>query len=322
MAANATRIFRVTKHGAPPVVPEARPFLKWAGGKQQLLAQLDSLFPTEIRDYFEPFVGSAAVFFHLRRQGRLRGDVHLADNNADLVNAYAMVRDRVEEVIELLAAHERLHSREHYYRVRHLDRAGGALSPVEAAARLIYLNRTCYNGLYRVNSRGHFNVPIGSYRNPRILFAESLRAASTALSGTELAVQGFEEIVGLAGRGDFVYFDPPYDPVSRTASFTSYTAGSFGDDDQRRLAEVFARLTERGCRCLLSNSHTPLILALYKDYRIEIVKAKRAINSKGSARGQVDEVVVLNFDPAPARERAQFTPAVDPSDVSDPLAAM
>lgn len=302
---------------APAIVHEAGPFLKWAGGKQQLLAQLEPLFPSALRNYYEPFVGSAAVFFQLRRSGRLGNGVHLSDNNPDLVNAYAKVRDHVEEIIPLLEAHERLHCREHYYRVRHQDRTEGALSPIEAAARLIYLNRTCYNGLYRVNSRGQFNVPMGSYHNPRILFAEELRAASAALQGVELAVREFEEVVRVAGPGDFVYFDPPYDPVSRTASFTAYTAGSFGDDDQQRLANVFARLTEKGCRCMLSNSHTPFTLALYQDFRVETVRAKRAINSKGGGRGEVDEVVVLNYDPAPARKRGQLAPAADVSDVSD-----
>jgi site-specific DNA-adenine methylase len=249
----------VIEQDAPAIAHEAGPFLKWAGGKQQLLTQLEPLFPSAIRNYYEPFMGSAVVFFQLRRSARLGNSVHLADNNADLVNSYVVVRDHVEEVIASLAAHERLHSREHYYRVRHQDRDHSGLSPVEAAARLIYLNRTCYNGLYRVNSRGHFNVPLGSYHNPRILFAE-----------------------------------------------------------------VFARLTQRGCRCMLSNSCTPFILALYQDFRIETVKAKRAINSKGIGRGEVDEVVVLSYDPAPAWERGQLAPAAgisDVSDVSDRLAA-
>ena len=225
---------------APTIVSEPGPFLKWAGGKQQLLAQLEPLFPAAIRDYYEPFVGSAAVFFHLRRHGRLRGDVHLSDNNADLVNAYVMVRDRVEEVVELLAVHERLHSREHYYRVRHQDRAEEPLSPVEAASRLIYLNRTCYNGLYRVNRRGEFNVPMGSYLNPKILFAEGLRAASAALQDVELWGQGFEEIVGMAGPRRFRLLRSALRPGEQDRQFHRLHGGKF----RRR------RSAPAGRRCL------------------------------------------------------------------------
>ena len=280
---------------AEPFVRAAKPFLKWAGGKQQLLDQLTPLFPSRMRNYFEPFLGGAAVFFHLRGQERLAHGIHLSDNNGELINTYRMVRDNVDAVIELLAVHEQRHGRDYYYHVREQDRTGTVVSPVERAARMIYLNRTCFNGLYRVNSRGHFNVPMGSYRNPKILFRTTLRMASAALQGSDLADHSFTDIVELAERGDFVYFDPPYDPVSKTASFTSYTAGSFGDEDQRQLAEVFAGLSAKGCHCMLSNSYTALILDLYRDFRIEVVKANRAINSNGNARGQINEVVVLNY---------------------------
>ena len=276
-------------------VQNAKPFLKWAGGKQQLLDQFEPFFPNEIHRYFEPFLGGGAVYFRLWNTGRLAGTACLADTNAEVINAYRAVRDNVDELIGLLTCHERQHSREYYYRIRALDRSHTAQTQVEQAARTIYLNRTCYNGLYRVNRSGHFNVPMGSYREPKIVHEETLRAASRALQNAHLAVRNFEAILDHAQPGDFIYFDPPYDPVSKTASFTSYTSGSFGDEDQRRLAQVFAALSARGCYCMLSNSYTPFILNLYQDFKVETVQAIRAINSNGSARGQIAEVVVLNI---------------------------
>lgn len=276
-------------------VHKARPFLKWAGGKQQLLAQYEPYFPAGFARYLEPFVGGGAVFFHLWNTGRLSGQVFLCDSNAELINAYVVVRDRVDEILGLLAIHKERHSREHYYETRNLDRDGGDLSDVERAARTIYLNRTCYNGLYRVNSLGQFNAPLGSYENPGIVYEDALRAASAALKNVGLAVGGFERSLDLAEKGDFVYLDPPYDPISRTASFTAYTANSFRDEDQRRLAGVFSRLSERGCLCMLSNSYTPFIMELYGGFRVEVVRASRAINSDANGRGSVKEVVVLNY---------------------------
>ena len=275
--------------------PRARPFLKWAGGKQQLLGQFEALYPPAFDRYLEPFVGGAAVFFQLAGAGRLPGGALLLDHSEELINTYRVVRDRPSELMDRLAAHQARHSREHYYEVRGLDRQGARLSDVERAARTIYLNRTCYNGLYRVNSRGHFNVPMGSYRNPTILDQDALLAASGSLQGVTLEVRGFRSVADLARKGDFLYFDPPYHPLSRTASFTGYTAGSFREEDQRDLAGVFARLSEKGCLCMLSNSHTPLILELYRGFRIEVVEASRAINSNGGRRGSVKEVVVLNY---------------------------
>ncbi len=273
----------------------ARPFLKWAGGKQQLLAQFEPLFPGQMNRYFEPFVGSGAVFFYLWSTKRVGAGVQLSDNNPELINVYQVVRDGVDELIAHLYEHQARHSREHYYAVRGQDRNGATLSQVERAARFIYLNRTCYNGLYRVNSRGHFNTPMGSYKNPRVVFADELKAASAALASVNLAVQPFDRMVEIAARGDFVYFDPPYDPLSKTASFTSYTADHFADREQERLAAVFRQLSERGCRCMLSNSYTPFILELYRDFRIDLVQANRAVNSVASRRGPINEVVVRNY---------------------------
>lgn len=282
-------------------VAKAKPFLKWAGGKSQLLEQMDPFFPKalnggKIRRYIEPFVGGGAVFFHLWTTDRLPEQTYLFDNNKELINTYKVVRDNVEALIELLSFHEQHHSREYYYKIRDLDRKPGLLlSDIEIAARTIYLNRTCYNGLYRVNSNGQFNVPMGSYKNPKILHKEVLMAANAALQGVMIEVWDFQTVLDIARPKDFIYFDPPYDPVSKTASFTSYTSDNFREDDQRRLAEVYRELTRRDCYCMLSNSHTPFILDLYRGYRIEVVQAARAINSDPNSRGAIDEVLVLNY---------------------------
>lgn len=274
---------------------EAKPFLKWAGGKQQLLTQFEAYLPDSIERYFEPFVGGGAVFFSLWSRGKIPNEAFLFDTNEELINTYLAIRDNVDELIRLLAIHKRRHSRDYYYKIRALDRQDVDLSDIERAARTIYLNRTCYNGLYRVNRKGQFNVPIGSYKNPKVLYDKTLRAANIALQRVNIRVGDFEEVLEYAQTGDFFYFDPPYDPVSKTASFTSYTAGDFGDDDQRRLADVFQQLSERGCLCMLSNSYTPFVLELYQDFRIETVQAIRAINSDANGRGNIKEVVVLNY---------------------------
>jgi DNA adenine methylase len=279
---------------------QAGPFLKWAGGKGQLLAQYEPFFPQEpVRRYFEPFVGSGAVFFHLQARG-LFERAYLSEVNAELIACYLAVRDAVDDLIAALQGHERDHAEHgaaHYYAVRAWDRAPAWTSapPVHRAARMIYLNKTCYNGLWRVNSQGHFNVPMGRYRRPDILNEGRLRAASLALQGAEIAVAGFERILERAGAGDFVYCDPPYVPLSATANFTSYSAASFGEDEQRRLAEVFAALDRQGCRVMLSNSDTPLVRQLYRAFRIEMVTARRNINSMRHKRGAISEVVVLNY---------------------------
>lgn len=278
-----------------------RPFLKWAGGKSQLLDQFAALYPRSFENYHEPFVGSAAVYLHLwslKTSGQLADSMRrarLTDSNVELINCYRVVRDEVEALIELLAEHKRKHSREHYYQVR--GQRPQALSPVQAAARFIYLNKTCYNGLYRVNRQGQFNVPMGSYKNPAILDAEDLRRASCALRDAEIAVADFREVVHHAKSGDLIYFDPPYHPLTKTASFTSYTEVPFGEEQQRELAQVFCQLDRQGCRVMLSNSWTPFILDLYRGFNLIEVRAARAINSKASGRGKISEVVVLNYEP-------------------------
>jgi DNA adenine methylase len=288
---SATSLSAATKS----ISTSAKPFLKWVGGKQQLLVQFEAFLPVGISRYLEPFVGGGAVFFHYWNTGRLPKNVFLLDNNEELINAYRVVRDQVDALIEQLTIHKRKHNQSYYYRIRDLDRRPANLTEVERAARTIYLNRTCYNGLYRVNSKGQFNVPIGSYKEPQIVYEEILNAASTALQGTTIKCGDFRKVVEFARAGDFFYFDPPYDPVSKTASFTGYTSASFNDEDQRDLARVFAQLTEMKCRCMLSNSYTPFILDLYRNFRIEVVQAKRAVNSNGNGRGHISEVVVLNY---------------------------
>jgi DNA adenine methylase len=275
----------------------AQPFLKWAGGKSQLLDQYAPFFPREpMRGYYEPFVGSGAVFFRLHPRD-LFERYHLADVNAELINCYAVVRDDVDALIDLLAEHRDRHSKEYYYTVRARDRdpGWGDASPVERAARMIYLNKTCYNGLWRVNSKGQFNVPVGRYTNPAILDADRLRAASQALAGVTTEVAPFQAVLDRAGPGDFVYFDPPYVPLSETANFTSYAADSFNDSDQQQLADVFGKLARRGCRVMLSNSDVPRVRELYAGFRIETVTARRAINSKSGKRGPITEVLVMNY---------------------------
>jgi DNA adenine methylase len=278
-------------------LPKSQPFLKWAGGKGQLLDQYEPYLPqTPMRGYYEPFVGSGAVFFHLRRRG-LFETYCLSDLNTELLTCYRAVRDHVENLITRLHEHKAHHSRDYYYAIRSRDRdpSWADASPVVRAARLIYLNKTCYNGLWRVNSRGYFNVPMGRYVNPDIANADRLRAASRALQGAELAVSGFETVTKKACSEDFVYFDPPYHPLSKTASFTSYAREDFGEAEQRELARVFATLDRRGCRVMLSNSDTPFVRELYHGFRIETVTARRAINSAKDKRGAITEVLVLNY---------------------------
>ena len=295
-----------------------RPFLKWAGGKTQLLPSFEALYPPagRARRYIEPFVGSAAVFFQVRRLLRPE-EIILADGNEELIDVYREIQGNVGKVIRILAEHRRLHSREHYYRTRSLRPRD--LSPARRAARFIYLNKTCFNGLYRVNSSGGFNVPMGSYKDPPILDAENLRNAARALRGVELRVARFHETLDYAREGDFIYFDPPYHPISGTSRFTSYTRDSFGPSDQEELAKVFAALDRRGCRVMLSNSDCAFIRGLYRGFAIHAVPARRSINSKGDRRGPVSEVVVLNYEaPSPAHaERRPLQPDPLPRRMAD-----
>ncbi|MEO0140715.1 MAG: DNA adenine methylase [candidate division WOR-3 bacterium] len=269
-----------------------RPFLKWAGGKSQILPELLSRVPSDFGAYHEPFLGGGALFFALMRRGILRDKkVFLSDSNPELINAFLVIRDNPEELLELLRGYQRRNTREEYYRIR----AENPISPTERAARLIYLNRTCYNGLYRVNSRGEFNVPYGRYKNPRIYDPDNIRAVSEALKGVEVLCEDFEAVLSRAEPGDFVYLDPPYYPLSRTASFSDYTLDGFSEEDHIRLARTFAELAKRGVLVMESNSDTDFVRSYYRGWRLTQIKAKRPINSKGEGRGPVSELVVLSY---------------------------
>ena len=275
-----------------------RPFVKWAGGKSQLLPQYLPLYPKKasVGRYLEPFLGGGAVFFHV--QALLQpSHALLWDSNSELIETFMAVRSEVEHLIELLRQHHKQHSESYYYEVR----AQPPQARAARAARLIYLNKTGFNGLYRVNSRGLFNVPFGHRAKPEIFNEALLRATSAALQKAELESRDFRDLSGVARKGDFIYFDPPYQPLSKTSSFTSYTSGSFGEKDQNDLADLYAKLDRRGCLLMLSNSDTPLIRKLYAGFRIHCVSARRMINSNGDKRGPVSEVVVLNYGPHASR---------------------
>ena len=267
-------------------------FIKWAGGKTQLLSQFEKLYPPNFNRFFEPFIGSGAVFFYMK-QLYPENKMFLSDNNSELINCYEIVKNDLEQLIEILIEHRSNHNKEYYYAIRNTEITN--LSNVELAARFIYLNKTCFNGLYRVNSKGKFNVPIGSYKNPRIFNESEIRKAKELLQDVELKTMPFEELINYVQKNDFVYLDPPYHPLSQTSSFTSYTRTSFTEDDQIRLAEVYRQLDKKGCHLMLSNSYSDFILDLYDGYRIEQVSAKRMINANGKKRGAVQEVVVLNY---------------------------
>jgi len=264
----------------------AGPFLKWAGGKSQLLQQYSPLFPTTWRTYYEPFLGGAAVFFHLQPSAAI-----LSDINQELINLYVVVRDRVDEVMAALRVHR--NEPDYYYSVRAWKPE--MLTPVQRAARIIYLNRTCYNGLYRVNRKGQFNVPFGRYGNPTICDQAGLRAASLVLGRADIYATDFEDALESMQAGDFAYLDPPYNPLSATSSFTGYAEEGFGEGEQRRLASVYKRMDRRGVMLMLSNSASELVRSLYTGFRIVEVTAKRAINSKADGRGPIPELVILNY---------------------------
>ncbi len=267
-----------------------RPFLKWAGGKGRLLGQYEPFLPAAIDTYYEPFLGGGALFFHLA--GRMQRAV-LGDINPELVNVYCCVRDQVEPLIRHLWDHQRRHNPSYYYEVRQRQ---ALRSPIERAARLIYLNKTCYNGLYRENSQGHFNVPVGNYKNPAICDPSLLRAASAALQIAELQTFSFEELRSRSlSPQDFVYFDPPYHPISPTSSFTGYSRYGFTSDDQIRLARVFATLSTRGQRVMLSNSDCEFIRQLYPDFSLHPIQAARAINSRAGRRGKIGELLITSY---------------------------
>ena len=271
-------------------LPAPAPFIKWVGGKSQLLGDYEDLFPNSFNRYFEPFVGGGAVFFHLQPE-----DARLTDINPRLVGCYRAIRDDLDELVELLEGHRQRHSKDHYYRMRARLNAPRGMSDVERAAAFIYLNKTCFNGLYRENSKGEFNVPMGSYKNPSVYDLDRLLASSRVLQSVELATASYARVVDHAQEGDFIYFDPPYVPLNATSSFTNYAKGGFDLKMQIDLAQTFATLARRGCYVMLSNSDCEFVRTLFAGWRIETVEARRSVNSKSSARGKINEVAVLSW---------------------------
>ncbi len=265
-----------------------RPFVKWVGGKSQLIKRYSSLLPKTWARYYEPFVGGGAMYFHFKPERAVLNDVNL-----ELANAYTVVRDRVDELIEALHTH--VYDKDHYYGIR--DQSPEDLPEVDRAARTIFLNRTGFNGLYRVNKKGLFNVPFGRYTDPTICDERNLRACSELLQGVEFRSADFERAIRDAQRGDFIYLDPPYAPVSPTSDFTAYAAGGFDFNDQLRLRDTLVKLGRRGVQFMLSNSDAVGLRALYEKqgWDVQRVRASRSINSKSSRRGKVYELVVRNY---------------------------
>ena len=272
-----------------------QPFIKWVGGKRSLLPELLSRVPENFNNYFEPFVGGGALFFELKRLGLLDNKkVYLFDKNKELINTYKIVQKKHNQLLKLLKFYKEKHSHDFYYETRAMDRNENFadLDPVEKAARFIYLNKTCFNGLYRVNSKGYHNVPLGSYKNPNIYDENVINLSSIALQGATIEVADFSKTLEYANANDFVYFDPPYYPLNPTSSFTAYHEDVFLDDEQKRLFEVFKELDKKGVYTMHSNSDTDFIKELYKEYKIDFVDCARFINSKSCGRGKIKEVLV------------------------------
>ena len=274
---------------------KGKPFVKWAGGKRQILDKLNQYIPNNYNCYYEPFIGGGALFFDLAPKKAV-----INDSNKELMNVYEVLCDHTKytKMCKVLNEYEANHSEEFYYEIRNLDKEKKfeRLSDYKKAARTLYLNKSCFNGLYRVNSKGQFNVPFNKNKKVNTYDGENLLTIHMHLNMNDITIQNidFEESVKTAQKGDFVYFDPPYD--SDTSTFNSYTEEGFGKEEQIRLAKVYKELDEKGVYVMLSNHNTLLINELYKDYNIHIIEAKRSINSKGNKRGTVEEVIITNYD--------------------------
>jgi DNA adenine methylase len=270
------------------------PFVKWVGGKRQLLNEIEKHIPEQFSRYYEPFVGGGAVLFHVQPKNAV-----INDSNEELVNLYNIIKESPEELIEDLKKYK--NEEKYFYEVRGIDREKEKyleLSNIQRASRIIFLNKTCYNGLFRVNSSGEFNSPFGRYKNPNIVNDVTIKAVGNYLSKNDIQILNtdYEKSLSKIRKGAFVYFDPPYDPISDSSSFTGYTKNGFDRTEQERLKKVCDKLNDKGVKFLLSNSSTEFIRDLYKDYNIFSIKAKRAINSKGNGRGETTEVLVKNYE--------------------------
>ena len=269
---------------------ETYPIVKWVGGKRQLMFELLKNMPENYNRYFEPFIGGGALFFELQPN-----NAYISDTNEELINLYQVVRDNVDVLINDLKKHKI--TKEYFIEIRNIDRTQEYQnwSDIQKASRFIYLNRTCFNGLYRVNSKGEFNVPFGNYKNPKILDENNLLNCSELLKNTEIECADFSQILSKVKKGDFVYLDPPYVPLNETSSFTSYTKDGFDLDMQFKLRDVCDELDNKGVKFLLSNSDTKLVNELYENYNIKKVFATRAINANPDGRGKITEVLVRNY---------------------------
>jgi len=282
----------------PETLARLKPFTKWIGGKRQLLPELLKLVPKNYNRYYEPFIGGGALFFEL-----MPNYATISDHNENLVHSYEQIRDNVKKLLELLKYHQFNNSKEYYLSLREVDRNGkiDKMSDTEKAARLLYMLRVNFNGLYRVNSKKQFNVPYGRYKNPKIVDELLLKGVSDFLNQNDILILrgDFELALELAQAGDFVYFDPPYAPISATSAFTAYTHEGFGSAEQARLRDVFVQLTKRGVNVMLSNSDVGAIHDLYDsldNVNITVVGANRMINSKASGRGKINELIIRNYE--------------------------
>ncbi|HEM6213297.1 TPA: DNA adenine methylase [Streptococcus suis] len=275
--------------------PTLQPFTKWTGGKRQLLPVIKSLMPDNYNSYFEPFIGGGAVFFELIPKKAI-----INDFNSELINCYRQIKDNPQKLIELLVEHQKNNSKDYYLELRSVDRDDRihAMTDTERAARIMYMLRVDFNGLYRVNSKNQFNVPYGRYKNPKIVDSELILSISQYLNknNIEILTGDFEKAVEDVGAGDFVYFDPPYIPLSETSAFTSYTHEGFSYEEQVRLRDVFRKLDKKGAYVMLSNSSSPLVEELYKGFNIHKVESIRTNGAKASSRGKISEFIVTNYD--------------------------
>lgn len=272
-----------------------KPFVKWVGGKRQLIPEIEKRIPEKYSTYYEPFLGGGAVLLHLQPKKAVVNDF-----NSELINAYTVIRDDLDKLLEKLEEHKKLNDKDYFYEIRELDRHESYinLSNIEKAARLIYLNKTCFNGLYRVNKSGYFNTPYGRYKNPNIVNEIVLRALSNYLNeaNIEFKTGDFKDGLKNIRKGAFVYFDPPYAEVSSTANYTGYTKGGFDAREQERLRDLCVELDKRGVKWMVSNANVPLIQELYQEFNIDVIGAKRSINSKADKRGEVEEVLIRNYE--------------------------